>query len=68
MGHYASEMLSDDDWECKQRVLRERRARIAHHIKADIEARGIEYVLADIVSDKHLMSHYDKDVKLGEGS
>lgn len=63
MGHYASEMISDDEWAREQAAKKARRERIAFHIKADIDARGIEYVLADLITERVGASQYDRDIK-----
>ena len=51
MGHYRSEMgFEEQDQKEAQERDRQHKARAAF-IKKDIEKRGIEYVLADILTD-----------------
>lgn len=51
MGHYRSEMGFEDQDRRAADEKAKRRKKFAKAIKADIEKRGIENVLADIVSD-----------------
>jgi len=50
MGHYASEMISDEEWEKERRIKEERHNRIKERIAQDITERSLEDVLATIVS------------------
>jgi hypothetical protein len=55
MGHYLSEMWGPDD----DRRENEKAKGLAHrveYIRADIAARGVEHVLADIVTDPTMYS------------
>lgn len=51
MGHYRSEMITDDQVVEEKQSERTRRKRLVRTIEADIEKRGIAEVLADIVDD-----------------
>lgn len=62
MGHYASEMISDSEWEAEQRYKRERRARVAANLKHAIEQTGIENVLATILEDCEQSSRWNRDL------
>jgi hypothetical protein len=50
MGHYASEMISDEEWERERKRKEERHNRIKEKIAKDIAERSLEDVLATIVS------------------
>lgn len=47
MGHYASEMGYESEKELQQRV--ERKRRLAEAIRREIDQKGLEYVLAEIL-------------------
>jgi hypothetical protein len=51
MGHYASEMISDEEWERERKIKEERHNRIAERIKVDLSERGLEHVLAQIIEN-----------------
>lgn len=51
MGHYRSEMGYEEEDRREAKLKAERHRRLSKAIKADIEKRGIEHVLADIVAD-----------------
>jgi len=51
MGHYRSEMVSEEEDEREFQRRKEHRDRIAANIKDKIEKEGIEYVLADLLID-----------------
>ena len=51
MGHYASEMISDEEREEAARQRRMRRNRIARNIAEAVRKEGIEFVLADILDE-----------------
>ena len=54
MGHYASEMISDDEYQEKAERIEKQRNNVASKIKEAIDEEGIEYVLADIVLNNHI--------------
>lgn len=56
MGHYRSEMGFEAEDARREKEQNSQHDRRAAYIKADIEKRGIEHVLADIVSDRTLYS------------
>lgn len=56
-------MISDEEWDVRQRQAAERRERIAANIKLDIDSRGVEYVLADIILGDGRPFHYDREIK-----
>jgi hypothetical protein len=54
MGHYYSEMVSDDEQEKAAKFRKERRKKIVDFISYDIADRGLADVLADIVDDPQM--------------
>lgn len=50
MGHYRSEVFDVQD-EIDEKRRKKRKTNLIRGIRLDIEARGIEYVLADILTD-----------------
>ena len=63
MGHYYSEMITDKEWEETQKMAKARHDRVAANLKSEIETRGIEHVLADILIRERLAYHYDREPK-----
>jgi hypothetical protein len=51
MGHYASEMISDAEWEAERKWKKDRHDRIAANLKHAIDTVGLASVLATIVED-----------------
>lgn len=48
MGHYRSEMISDEDHKRESDLRKKQRNELAAKIQKKIEEEGIEFVLADI--------------------
>ena len=51
MGHYRSEMISDEEYAKEQQDAIDRRAKIAANIREAIFKEGLDYVLADIIDN-----------------
>jgi hypothetical protein len=56
MGHYRSEMVSQEDEDRRINSHEKQQKKRAAYIKRDIEKRGIERVLADILDDPTMYS------------
>ena len=56
MGHYRSEMISDDEHQREADYKRQSREATAKRIRETIDKEGVEYVLADIIADPTMAS------------
>lgn len=54
MGHYLSEMTSDDEWKREIKMRKATRAKLVKKIQSEVDKRGVAEFLADIIEQDSL--------------